>query len=202
MKRDDAFTGLEAAIVLIAFVVVAAVFSYVMLGAGFFAPQKAQDVAYAGLKQAVSNIVLDGSVYAEKSSTGHIEHLTLGLMVPEGGDPQELSELLLLFTSKDTPIPYVIEFDAAFDGTAVPVDSTTVAVGKFGVRGARGDADENTLITPGAKKTIYLTLHDDGKTAPAGPAKGGWFQIEIKPRVGAPTTIYKSVAAGFAGGPI
>nr|P17603.1 RecName: Full=24 kDa flagellin [Methanospirillum hungatei] len=31
------FSGLEAAIVLIAFVVVAAVFSYVMLGAGFFA---------------------------------------------------------------------------------------------------------------------------------------------------------------------
>ncbi len=35
-KNDAAFTGLEAAIVLIAFVVVAAVFSYVMLGAGFF----------------------------------------------------------------------------------------------------------------------------------------------------------------------
>ena len=34
--REEAFTGLEAAIVLIAFVVVAAVFSYVVLGAGFF----------------------------------------------------------------------------------------------------------------------------------------------------------------------
>ena len=34
--NSDAFTGLEAAIVLIAFVVVAAVFSYVVLGAGFF----------------------------------------------------------------------------------------------------------------------------------------------------------------------
>jgi flagellin-like protein len=33
---DCGFTGLEAAIVLIAFVVVAAVFSYVVLGAGFF----------------------------------------------------------------------------------------------------------------------------------------------------------------------
>ena len=34
VKNEDAFTGLEAAIVLIAFIVVAAVFSYVMLGAG------------------------------------------------------------------------------------------------------------------------------------------------------------------------
>ena len=41
--NDDGFTGLEAAIVLIAFVVVAAVFSYVVLGAGFFTTQKAGD---------------------------------------------------------------------------------------------------------------------------------------------------------------
>ncbi|NLN43327.1 MAG: flagellin, partial [Methanosarcina sp.] len=33
-KNDRAFTGLESAIVLTAFVVVAAVFSYVVLGAG------------------------------------------------------------------------------------------------------------------------------------------------------------------------
>lgn len=33
MNREEGFTGLEAAIVLIAFVVVAAVFSYVVLGA-------------------------------------------------------------------------------------------------------------------------------------------------------------------------
>jgi len=43
-KNEDAFTGLEAAIVLIAFVVVAAVFSYVVLGAGFFTTQKSQEV--------------------------------------------------------------------------------------------------------------------------------------------------------------
>jgi flagellin FlaB len=40
-NSHDAFTGLEAAIVLIAFVVVAAVFAYVILGAGFFTTQKA-----------------------------------------------------------------------------------------------------------------------------------------------------------------
>ncbi|MEM3699066.1 MAG: archaellin/type IV pilin N-terminal domain-containing protein, partial [Archaeoglobaceae archaeon] len=45
LRRDEkGFTGLEAAIVLIAFVVVAAVFSYVMLGAGFFTTQKSKQV--------------------------------------------------------------------------------------------------------------------------------------------------------------
>lgn len=47
-RNEEGFTGLEAAIVLIAFIVVAAVFSYVVLGAGFFTTQKAQETIYGG----------------------------------------------------------------------------------------------------------------------------------------------------------
>ena len=46
LKNEKGFTGLEAAIVLIAFVVVAAVFSYVMLGAGFYTTQKSKKVDF------------------------------------------------------------------------------------------------------------------------------------------------------------
>ncbi|MDR2854793.1 MAG: flagellin [Methanomicrobiales archaeon] len=202
MKRDDAFNDLESAIMLIALVVIAAVFSYVMLGAVFFATQGYQEAPYAtALQQAISQIVLDDDiVYEDKGSTGHIGHLTLTLMAQEGEDPQKLSELLFLFSSQDTPIPYVIEFDNAFDGRAVPVDFRTVVVGKFGVHGARGELDGNMVMRAGEKKTVYIRLHDDGTTAPAGPATDGWLQIEIKQKVGGPTTIHKRVAAGFAHG--
>lgn len=56
----EGFTGLEAAIVLIAFVVVAAVFSYVVLGAGFFTTQKSQEVVHTGVQQASSTLELSG----------------------------------------------------------------------------------------------------------------------------------------------
>ena len=62
-KNDEAFTGLEAAIVLIAFVVTASVFSYVMLGAGFFATQKTQEVVYTSVGQASSSVEVLGDVY-------------------------------------------------------------------------------------------------------------------------------------------
>lgn len=53
--RDDrAFTGLEAAIVFIAFVVVASVFSYTVLGVGMATSQKDQEVMYAALEEAGS----------------------------------------------------------------------------------------------------------------------------------------------------
>ena len=95
MKKEIAFSGLEAAIVLIAFVVVAAVFSYVMLGAGFFATQKSQEVTYSGIKQSTSNIVLDGQLYGSKSN---IQTLTFYLSIPEGGQPQKMSDVLYLWT--------------------------------------------------------------------------------------------------------
>lgn len=89
MKKEAAFSGLEAAIVLIAFVVVAAVFSYVMLGAGFFATQKAQEVTYSGIKQSTSNLVFDGYLYADKSK---FNSLTFYIKVPEAGDAQTISK--------------------------------------------------------------------------------------------------------------
>ncbi len=62
-NTSDAFTGLEAAIVLIAFVVVAAVFAYVVLGAGFFTTQKAQETVYKSVEQSTTNLLLIGNVY-------------------------------------------------------------------------------------------------------------------------------------------
>ena len=67
--NDEGFTGLEAAIVLIAFVVVAAVFSYVVLGAGFFTTQKAQETVYKGVEQSTANIQMIGNVYGMSSNS-------------------------------------------------------------------------------------------------------------------------------------
>ncbi|MFA5222458.1 MAG: archaellin/type IV pilin N-terminal domain-containing protein, partial [Methanoregula sp.] len=70
-QNDEGFTGLEAAIVLIAFVVVAAVFSYVVLGAGFFTTQKAQETVHTGVAQATSAVELSGPVMVQANSAGN-----------------------------------------------------------------------------------------------------------------------------------
>jgi archaeal flagellin FlaB len=68
-ENEEGFTGLEAAIVLIAFVVVASVFSYVILGAGFFTTQKAQETIYRGVEQSTTNVQLVGNVYGLSADT-------------------------------------------------------------------------------------------------------------------------------------
>ena len=52
---EAGFTGLEAAIVLIAFVVVASIFSYTVLAAGFHFSGESQSVIHQGIQQAGSS---------------------------------------------------------------------------------------------------------------------------------------------------
>ena len=70
MRRDErGITGLETAIILIAFVVVASVFAYTVLSAGIFSSQKGQEAIHSGLQQARSTLELKGDVVAKGNAT-------------------------------------------------------------------------------------------------------------------------------------
>jgi flagellin FlaB len=98
-RNEKGFTGLEAAIVLIAFVTVAAVFSYILLGAGFFATQKSQEVVHTGVKQATSSMEIVGTVVARgnNSDGGYdkIKNVTFTLQTAAGGQPIDLNKTLI-----------------------------------------------------------------------------------------------------------
>lgn len=61
-REEKGMTGLETAIILIAFVTVAAVFGYAVLSAGLFSAERGKETIYAGLNEAQSNMELSGSV--------------------------------------------------------------------------------------------------------------------------------------------
>ncbi len=62
-------TGLETAIVLIAFVVVSPVFAFAALSTGLFSSDKAKETISAGLAEARGTLELKGSVIAKVSGT-------------------------------------------------------------------------------------------------------------------------------------
>jgi flagellin FlaB len=103
MKRnDEGFTGLEAAIVLIAFVVVAAVFSYVVLGAGFFTTQKAQETVYKGVEQSTTNIQMIGSVYGLSTDNINITEIKFSIGLAPGAPAIDLSKMKIVFSTPTT----------------------------------------------------------------------------------------------------
>jgi flagellin FlaB len=89
-RKEKGITGLETAIILIAFVVVAAVFAYTALSAGLFSTQKAQEAVYSGLKEAAGTVELKGAVIATGNSTGDdgkIGEITFTVASVLGGEP-------------------------------------------------------------------------------------------------------------------
>jgi archaeal flagellin FlaB len=89
LNHEKGITGLETAIILIAFVVVAAVFAYTALSAGLFSTQKSQEAVYSGLKEARSTLELRGPVIATANNTGAtgaIKQITFTLSNVLGGE--------------------------------------------------------------------------------------------------------------------
>ena len=106
MKRfindNKGFTGLEAAIVLTAFVVVAAVFSYVVLGAGFFTTDTAKQVVHTGMEQATSSASVVGDVMAAGSGT-NVTNITVTLQLTAGNNPVDMAKnrTIISYTARD-----------------------------------------------------------------------------------------------------
>src|SRR5271157_2661937 len=61
---EKGITGLETAIILIAFVTVAAVLAYSVLSAGIFSAAKGQQAVYSGLNSAQASMEIAGGVKA------------------------------------------------------------------------------------------------------------------------------------------
>ena len=64
---DRGITGLETAIILIAFVVVAAVFAFTVMTTGLFSTEKAKTTAQAGIAEASSTFAPKGAIVAESN---------------------------------------------------------------------------------------------------------------------------------------
>jgi flagellin FlaB len=91
-NHEYAFTGLEAAIVLIAFIVVAAVFGYVILGSGFLTSQKAEETVHTGVAQAMSTVQQSGSMSIQANAAGNgVKTIEFYLQLAASGTGAEMS---------------------------------------------------------------------------------------------------------------
>lgn len=103
-KNRKAMTGLETAIILVAFVITAAAFAFVVLNMGFLTAQKAQSVISAGMSEASSSLLTDSGAIAEFTNIdgpqGDIDlvKLTFYLKLSQGHEPIDMDSSKLLGT--------------------------------------------------------------------------------------------------------
>ena len=81
LKQKRGMVGIEAAIVLIAFVIVAAAFSFMVVNMGLFSTQRGRETIQQGVSEAGSPLTLDGSIHINVvADTGGVN--VTGVVVP------------------------------------------------------------------------------------------------------------------------
>jgi flagellin FlaB len=109
--RQRGVTGLETAIVLIAFVIVASVFAYVVLSAGLFSSQKTKEAMNSGLQTTMSALQIKGNVIA-KMDNGVVTNIYFCVGIPAGGYPvdfnptsENVSVMVISYSDFDHIVP-------------------------------------------------------------------------------------------------
>ena len=176
-RNQKGITGLETAIILIAFVTVAAVFGYAVLSAGIFSAEKGKETVYLGLQEAKSTMELTGNVVAYgDNATDTVTTVMFTVRNCIAGDPIDMTEppnnkTILTYLDKGQ-----YHNDANWSVSWV------------------GYTDNDSLMELGEKAQITFDCTDidvNTPSMPLNPTLGVYtkFTIEFKPPVGAIVTV-------------
>lgn len=172
---EKAFTGLEAAIVLTAFVVVAAVFSYVVLGAGFFTSDTAKETIHTGVQQATSSVEFCGDVIAI-NDTNKVGYIVLTLQLTAGGSPVDIG-------------------DGSDDGKLIVsyMDSNNYTSAVSWNKKFIGNNDYDDVLEQNEKVEVNITVPTSSLLAFEDTATNSEFTLQVKPPVGATLPITRTI---------
>jgi flagellin FlaB len=175
IKEERGITGLETAIVLIAFVVVAAVFSFVVLSTGLFSSERGKETVYAGLAKTRGSMELTGGIIVTSDGTA-VTDMSLSVTLAAGGEQVNLD---YTDTSNRTVISYI---DDAVNTPDMTYTTTEVV----------GDGDK--LLEPGELATIDIDM-----TAECGCTIGAneTFTVELKPPTGSYVVVQRTTPASL-----
>ena len=179
-REERGITGLETAIILIAFVVVATVFAFVVLTAGIFSSERGKETVYAGLQKARGTMEIRGGIVA--TATGSplaIDDIFFTAATTASGESIPLNPIA---TNNRTVMAYR-------DATTVDNDVT------YTVTNIVGDSD--TLLEPGELMLVSI----DRATGIGGPPTmdpNTRFTLEVQTPVGAVLDITRQLPTELA----
>lgn len=166
--NDSAFTGLEAAIIFIAFIVVAAVFSSVVLNMGMFTAQKSQEVVKSGVEEAGGAFRLGGTVIAKWDTEDRLKFVEYDLEMATDISAIDMAGMTCTIVTKDRLV------------TLPAGDSRVTLTWRL-----RNDAD--TLLEAGELVTVRIEVKDINIRA------GDTFSIEMASAEGAALSVTRTI---------
>jgi len=178
-REERGITGLETAIILIAFVVVATIFAFVVLTAGIFSSERGKETVYAGLEKARGTMEVRGGIVV--SATGSplaVDSIFFTVATSAGGESIPMDPLA---DDNRTVVAYR-------DGSVTDNDVAYSADDIIG--------DDDSLLEPGEVKVVVINASD---ISPAPSlAANDRFTLEVQTPVGAVLDITRQLPAELA----
>ena len=172
VREEKGVSALETAIILIAFVVVAAIFAFTILSAGTTSTEQSKEAIYAGLSEVRSSMEIRGAVVAETNGT-QVNNLIFSVANAAGGDAIDLT----------APISNTLIIDYRDDAQR----SANVAWTLTWI--VRNDTDD--LLEEGELAEISVDV--SGLTTPL--AANTQFAMEVKPGQGGVVVVERTTPA-------
>jgi flagellin FlaB len=192
LNGEEGFTGLEAAIVLIAFVVVAAVFAYVVLGAGLFTAQKAQATIHAGVQQGSSSMEVVGNVYGiAVGQTDHLSYANTTVALTAGDTPMDISQMVISYNdNKGGHIGNLTYMGLALDTPDACTDilDASTSSPSWCISESINNQTSGALLDPNAQMVLSIYL-------PPSTTPYTQFTLNFQPAQGAVLSIQRTVPA-------
>jgi flagellin FlaB len=178
IREERGITGLETAIVLIAFVVVAAVFAFVVLSTGLFSSERGKETVYAGLAKTRGSMELTGGVIATSNAT-KITNITFDVTLAAGGDQVNLN-------FADSTNRAVISYQDSANSVSDVTYATNVITGNADKLLEQGELMEISIdMTQAALAAVSLGTNQT-------------FTFEVKPPTGSYTVIQRTTPPSIA----
>ena len=181
-------TGLETAIILIAFVVVASVFAYTVLSAGIFSAEKGKEAVHAGLETARSSMALSGGVVArDTDADNQIEEVIFTLTTTLDGESADLT------ITVDSNADGVLSDEASPSHVMVItyLDKNQRLEDVAWTKTQMGKGDGDNMLESGEKFEITVQL--TGLSTPLGADDR--FTLEVNPGKGSSMIIERTIPA-------
>ena len=176
-RNEQGITGLETAIILIAFVVVATIFAFVVLTTGVFSAERGKETVFAGLEKARGSMEIRGGIVVTAvGTTLAVNSIQFAVATTAGGEPVPLNPS---GTSNRTVLAYrdddIVDNDVGFTVTDIV-----------------GDSD--SLLEPGELKVITIDTTTGGDITPDPSLEPNErFTIEVQTPVGATLDITRTL---------
>jgi flagellin FlaB len=179
--------GIEAAIVLISFVIIAAAFSFMVVNMGLFATQRGRDTIQQGISQVSSPLLVDGSIYL-RGSSGKADAMVIPLETigTQHVSMAQNSTVVTLRVGNHTAIadvykgindtnPYTAQFDTLVNAVGNSSTGAKLFIGNY-AGGSSLDSSEKGFLV------LYFSGIDQG-------AEREHIYIDIRPQNSAPLSV-------------